>query len=222
MTLDFLLSVLLGYFLGSIPSGYLLVRWKSKRDIRLAGSGNVGALNSFLVTRSRLVGIAVLLFDVLKGMAAVIAPGLLSHGGLTEGAMAGVAAVFGHNFPVWLKFKGGRGLSTAAGVALLLAWPIVPLWVGLWALGFLLTRNVNVGNAIATLLMIIGAVIVPSRVLEHAVVGNVVPDGIRLVLVWAFGIILIKHIAPVREFVQKRRRATGFQRTEAEAEKENS
>lgn len=217
MTLEILLSALLGYLLGSMPSAYLLVQWKSKSDIRQAGSGNVGALNSYLVTRSRWVGVAVLLLDMLKGMAAVAVPGLLLNGGLAEGAVAGVASVVGHNFSVWLKFKGGRGLATAAGVALLLAWPIVPAWGLFWALGYLLTRNVNAGNAIATLLLIIGAVVVPSWMFERIVAGTMAPDGVRILMVWAFGIILIKHIAPVREFVQKRRHAAGPEQTEAEA-----
>jgi glycerol-3-phosphate acyltransferase PlsY len=222
MTLDFLLSILLGYLLGSIPSAYLMVRWKSRKDIRQTGSGNVGALNSYLVTSSRLVGGTVLLLDMLKGMAAATLPRLFFDAGLVGGAAAGVASIIGHNFPVWLKFKGGRGLSTAAGVALVLAWPIVPVWCLLWALGFLLTRNVNVANALATVLLILGALVIPSGLLEGIVAGAPPPDGARLFFVLAFGVILMKHIAPVRAYVREGRGGAGYAKAEAEAEKENS
>lgn len=217
MTLNLLLSALLGYLLGSLPSAYLLVRWKSAKDIRQSGSGNVGALNSYVVTRSHLVGVAVLLLDLLKGFVAASAPGWLFAGGPTEGAVAGLAAVVGHNFSVWLKFKGGRGLSTAAGVALALAWPVVPAWIVLWAIGFALTRDVNVGNALATLLLIVTALALPSSFLEHMVGRGSEAVGIRLFSVLILGVILSKHIAPVREFVQKRRRNIPPERTGAEA-----
>lgn len=220
MTLNFLLSALLGYFVGSIPSAFLLVRWKSRIDIRDAGSGNVGALNSYLVTRSRMVGAAVFLLDLLKGMAAVSVPGLLLSGGGVEAAIAGFASVLGHNFSVWLNFKGGRGLATAAGVALILAWPLVPVWGLLWFAGYLLTRNVNVSNALATLLVIIIALFVPSWALERIVAGSIAADGIRLFIVLTFGVILLKHIVPVREFFRKRRELARVERPEPE--KENS
>jgi acyl phosphate:glycerol-3-phosphate acyltransferase len=218
MTLSFLLSALLGYLLGSIPSAFLMVRWKSRKDIREAGSGNVGALNSYLVTRSRFVGGAVLLLDLLKGMAAVAIAGVLFSGGVADAAVAGGASVVGHNFPVWLGFKGGRGLATAAGVALLLAWPLVPAWVLLWFVGYVLTRNVNVGNAIATLLLIVAALLVPSWVLERIVAGTMVAGGVRLFIVLTFGVILLKHITPVREFVHRRGEPRNLERPDAEKE----
>jgi acyl phosphate:glycerol-3-phosphate acyltransferase len=221
MSFDFLLAALLGYLLGSFPSGFLLVRWKSRKDIRQAGSGNVGALNSYLVTQSPLVGAAVLGLDLLKGMLAAVGPGLLFGGGLQEAAVAGLAAVVGHNFSLWLRFKGGRGLATAAGVALVLAWPIVPIWMFLWALGFLVVRDVNVGNAIATLLLIIAAMVLPSWMFERLVGDGVAGDAVRLFIVLIFGVILVKQIAPVREFVRRHREGAGPERTVAEAQKEN-
>ena len=123
MTLDLISSILLGYLLGSIPCAYLMVQWKSKKDIRQTGSGNVGALNSYLVTRSGLVGGAVPLLDMLKGMAAVALPWLFFDAGLAGGAAAGVASIIGHNFPIWLKFKGGKGVATFLGCLFGLYWP---------------------------------------------------------------------------------------------------
>ncbi len=217
---DILLSAVLGYLLGSLPSAFLLVQWKARKDIREAGSGNVGALNSYLVTRSRAVGAAVLVLDLLKGVAAVALAQSLFDRAFPQSAVAGIAAVLGHNFSVWLKFKGGRGLSTAAGVALMLAWPIIPVWALLWGIGFYLTRNVNVGNALATLLLIVGGLTLPASILEKAAAGPT-PE-IRAFIVAMFLIVLIKHFNPVREFARKRRRLKGSERTEAETEKETS
>jgi acyl phosphate:glycerol-3-phosphate acyltransferase len=222
MTRNFLVAFLLGYVLGSFPSAYLFVRWKSRKDIREIGSGNVGALNSYLVTRSRLVGAAVFFLDLIKGFAAAAAPLLLFKGGPAEGAVAGLAAILGHNFSVWLKFRGGRGLATAAGVALVLAWPVIPAWILFWGAGFLFTRNVNVGNAIATLLLIVAAMVLPASILEHLVHGMMASDEARLFIVLIFGVILIKHIAPVREFVLKKREAKRIEQTIVQQEKEDS
>jgi glycerol-3-phosphate acyltransferase PlsY len=222
MTLSFFLAAALGYILGSIPGAYLMVRWKSRKDIRQAGSGNVGALNSYLVTHSRLVGVVVLSLDLLKGFAAVVAARFLFGGDFAECAAAGVASVVGHNFSVWLNFKGGRGLATAAGVVLALAWPILPAWLLFWGIGYLLTRNVNVGNAIATALLIMGALSVPSSILERAVTGATPTGGVRLFVLLIFFVILVKHIAPVREFVRKRRGERGFEQAKTEAQKAKS
>jgi len=205
MTLDLLLAALLGYFLGSVPSAYLMVRLKSREDIRKTGSGNVGALNSYLVTRSRLIGIAVLCFDLLKGILAVVAAKLLFDGDFIPAAISGTASVIGHNFPVWLNFKGGRGLATAAGAMLLLAWPAVPTWILLWGVGYILTRDVNVGNAMATLLLIIAALALPPSVIERVVPQAGATGDARLFMAMVFVFILLKHIDPVREFVQSKR-----------------
>jgi glycerol-3-phosphate acyltransferase PlsY len=222
MTLDFLLAAALGYLLGSIPSAYILVRWKSRMDIRQTGSGNVGALNSYLVTRSRLVGVAVLALDLLKGIASVLVARCLFNGSVIDTAVAGVAAVFGHNFSIWLSFKGGRGLATASGVAIVLAWPVVPVWMLLWGISFLLTRNVNVGNAFATVALILGVLAVPSWLLERIAPAGGATGSLRVLVAVMFLIILIKHVEPVRDFMRARRIGAKDQTTEIEGDKPKS
>jgi acyl phosphate:glycerol-3-phosphate acyltransferase len=142
-------AVCAGYLLGSLPAAFLLVRWQSRVDLRTAGSGNVGALNSFEVTRSRLVGVSVLVIDLVKGVAAVLAGRWIGGDASLPAMAAALAAVAGHNFPVWLRFRGGRGLATAAGAALLLMWGLVPLWCVLWAIAFSAIRSVNPASAVA-------------------------------------------------------------------------
>lgn len=199
---------LVGYLLGSIPAAYLIVRWKSSVDIRNTGSGNVGTLNSFQVTKSRAVGIAVLLADLAKGLAAVLAGKAIVPGDPFAGAaVAGIASVLGHNFPVWLGFRGGRGLATAAGVVTLLQWLILPVWAVGWTAGFLPVRKVNIGNIAGSLLVLLLAVLLPGDMLGRFVPQGVTPDGFRVFCVILLGVILVKHIEPLREYLKERRAA---------------
>jgi len=196
---------LLGYLIGSIPTAYLLVKWKSRVDIRQSGSGNVGTLNSLQVSKSRLIGVSVLALDLLKGIVAVLLAKSISGEEFSAVATAGVAAVVGHNFPVWLSFKGGRGLATAAGVVFLVAWPIVAIWGLCWALGFRATKDVNVGNAVACLMTMILVLAAPSFV------AGIVPDDTPMpafsyFMTVLFGVILVKHVQPFREFVLSQKR----------------
>jgi glycerol-3-phosphate acyltransferase PlsY len=116
-----LLAAVLGYLLGSIPFGLVLTRMAGLGDIRAIGSGNIGATNVLRTGRKGLAA-ATLVLDGGKGaFAAFAAMGAL---GTDAGLIAGFAAVLGHNFPVWLKFKGGKGVATTLGVLLITAWPV--------------------------------------------------------------------------------------------------
>lgn len=140
MDFHFLLGILLSYLSGSIPTAYLVGRGTRRIDIRQHGSGNVGATNVFRVV-GRKWGIAVLIFDMLKGVAAVdgIAPRFIHPSlGLFATALAcGIAAILGHTWTPWLGFRGGKGVATSAGVFLALApWAglaSLPLWGILFA-----------------------------------------------------------------------------------------
>ncbi len=119
--LPILLAVVLGYLLGSIPFGLVLTRLAGLGDIRAIGSGNIGATNVLRTGRKGLA-LATLLLDGGKGaIAAAIA---LVLAGSDIALIAGCAAVVGHNFPVWLRFKGGKGVATTLGVILVTAWPV--------------------------------------------------------------------------------------------------
>jgi glycerol-3-phosphate acyltransferase PlsY len=132
--MDWLVAALAGYALGSIPFGLLLARAAGKGDIRQVGSGNIGATN-VLRTGSKGLAAAVLLLDLAKGFLAVWMAARFIPG--AEGVVA-LATVLGHCFPVWLAFKGGKGVATTAGVCFALAWPIglayAVLWLGMLAL----------------------------------------------------------------------------------------
>ncbi|MBV9777860.1 MAG: glycerol-3-phosphate 1-O-acyltransferase PlsY [Acetobacteraceae bacterium] len=119
----------LGYALGSVPFGLLLTRAAGLGDIRGIGSGNIGATNVLRTGRKGLAG-ATLLLDGGKGAAAVLLAAWL--GGPQAGLWAGGGAVLGHLFPVWLGFRGGKGVATGLGVLLAIAWPVGALWCAAW------------------------------------------------------------------------------------------
>ena len=116
------IAIGLGYLLGSIPFGLLLTRIGGYGDIREIGSGNIGATN-VLRTGNKPLALATLLLDSGKGGIAVYLAGYIGDAAVLPVA-AGVAAVFGHNFPVWLRFKGGKGVATTLGTLLIMAWPV--------------------------------------------------------------------------------------------------
>ena len=204
--LVFLLVGVVGYLIGSIPTAFLFVRWKSQLDIREVGSGNVGTLNSYQVTKSKLVGVAVLAADFLKGVLAVHVTSLIAPGtGFAATGLGGVAAVIGHNYPIWLGGRGGRGLATAAGVLTPLQWLIVPFWGIWWAIGFWITRRVNMGNVIGCLVTLLVVLFLPEESLAPLLPAGAGEVGFRLFGTALILVILIKHIGPVKEYLNDQR-----------------
>lgn len=143
----------LSYLLGSIPFGYLLVRVFRGEDVRQSGSGNIGATN--VARKSPILGVLTLLLDALKGSAAVglawhlsprIAGGLLPYQTM---AMAALLAVLGHMFPVWLKFRGGKGVATGLGCFIVIAPKAVLVAAGIFVVVVAVSRYVSLGSIIA-------------------------------------------------------------------------
>lgn len=132
--MNWIAALVLGYALGSIPFGLILTRLFQAGDLRAIGSGNIGATNVLRTGRKGLAA-ATLLLDLGKGLVAVLAAHALLPG---AESLAAAGAILGHCFPVWLKFKGGKGVATLMGVALGLAWPIglayAVTWLGLLAI----------------------------------------------------------------------------------------
>ncbi len=128
---DALLPVafVLGYLLGSIPFGLVLTRFAGTQDLRSIGSGNIGATNVLRTGRKGLAA-ATLIGDMLKGTIAVIVAGY--YGGPDAAMLAALGAFLGHLFPVWLKFKGGKGVATYIGVLLGLLWPAALVFCVVW------------------------------------------------------------------------------------------
>jgi acyl phosphate:glycerol-3-phosphate acyltransferase len=140
-----------GYLLGSIPFAYLLARRHRGIDLRLAGSGNVGAAN-LLRTTTKKIGVSAMALDVGKGIASVLVARQIDPGA-TGPAVAGIAAVLGHIYPVWLGFRGGKGVATTCGVFSILA----PQATAIATLVFLVlvwwTRYISLGSVAGSVML---------------------------------------------------------------------
>jgi glycerol-3-phosphate acyltransferase PlsY len=136
--LDPTAAIVIGYLLGSIPFGVLLTRWAGAGDLRQIGSGNIGATNVLRTGRKGLAA-ATLLLDLAKGAAAVLLTEKLFPG---TGALGGLGAFLGHCYPVWLKFRGGKGVATLMGIVVALHWPSGLVYAGVW-LGLLALLRIS-------------------------------------------------------------------------------
>jgi acyl phosphate:glycerol-3-phosphate acyltransferase len=153
----YLIVVSGSYLLGSIPFGFLLVWLVRKEDIRTTGSGNIGATN-VLRSGAKKLGVLTFVLDGAKGYAAVMVaewlarskdPTTLRHFAI----MAGLCVILGHMFPVWLHFKGGKGVATAFGVFVAFCWPAALSALGLWLAVVTLTRYVSLASILAAVVL---------------------------------------------------------------------
>jgi len=182
-----------GYLVGSIPFGYLLVRVQSGRDIRYMGSGNIGATN-VARTSGWSVGAATLILDAAKGYFAVWLAGHFSGGNIRLMVYAGLAAILGHVFPVWLKFEGGKGVATALGVFLAICWQAVAVAVAVFLLVALFWRFVSLASisAAAALPLLVYLLYAP----RHAP-----PTAVSTCTLLAAVIVIIKHRANIERLM---------------------
>jgi acyl phosphate:glycerol-3-phosphate acyltransferase len=193
MSASSLWIVAFSYLLGSIPVGYLLVRFFKKEDIRTVGSGNIGATN-VLRSGGKGLGAATFVLDVAKGALAV-ALGAWLASSLMPGwpvrnveALAALCAVLGHMFPVWLRFKGGKGVATGFGVFLVIApWAALAA-IGLFAVVFAISRYVSLAS-------ILGAASFP--VFAWFFVHGDKPMFFVAVQTIVSGLVIVKHYANI-------------------------
>jgi acyl phosphate:glycerol-3-phosphate acyltransferase len=141
------IAFIIGYLFGSIPFGLVLTRLAGTPDLRSIGSGNIGATNVLRTGRKGLAA-ATLLLDALKGMVAVIIAG--SVGGPNAAMLAALGAFLGHLFPVWLKFRGGKGVAVYIGVLLGLFWPAAVVFCVIWLATALVTRYSSLSALVAS------------------------------------------------------------------------
>jgi acyl phosphate:glycerol-3-phosphate acyltransferase len=179
------LLVLTGYLLGSIPFGYLLVRLRGRGDVRNVGSGNIGATN---VARAAgwSVGAATLILDAAKGFLAVWLAGHFSDGNIRFMMYAGLAAILGHIFPVWLKFSGCKGVATALGVFLAICWPAVAAAVAVFAIVVIFWRYISLGSVSA-------AAALPLLVYVLYAPGHAPPLAVSTGTLLAAVLVIVKH-----------------------------
>jgi glycerol-3-phosphate acyltransferase PlsY len=184
--LPFVIGFVVAYLIGSIPFGLILTRLAGAGDVRQIGSGNIGATNVLRTGRTGLA-LATLALDVLKGALPVWLA--YRYLGPDMAVVAGLGAVLGHCFPIWLKFKGGKGVATAAGVVAALTPVVAAIAVGVFLLVVLATRYVSLGSIVGTI----------AAAPAAYVLGQVQAAELYLLLAL---IIVLKHAGNIRRLAQ--------------------
>lgn len=187
------LAVIVGYFLGSVPTAFLIVRRQSGVDIRSAGSGNVGGYNAATVTGSTGTGVIVGLLDGLKGLVTALGAWAVAPGDPLIQYAAVTGAIIGHNYPVWLRFKGGRGLATAAGALFGIGVLYTAAWTLSWVALYKWTKDILRSNVGATVIALILTWAVPASALEFLLVRPQPAASYALFTTVLSVIILVSH-----------------------------
>jgi len=201
--MEYLISSIIGYALGSIPSAYILLKRIKGIDVTKKGSGNVGAMNSFEVSNSKLIGYFVFLLDFLKGIGSVLVPTLIFSNDFIYPALSLLFAVFSHCYNPWLKFKGGRGLSTAAGGAAVLFPFLLAVWAILWVIFYLMRKDIifaNISSTVFSLLVVFGT----SEIAVKYAYPK--PDSVSALILASCAILIlifIRHIEPLKELISE-------------------
>ena len=202
--MNYAIIAAISYLLGSIPFGYILVRVFLKQDIRTTGSGNIGATNVGR-TGHKGLAIATLLLDAGKGALAVVVTGILfayamvhdAPWGIALCAFAALCAIAGHMFPVWLKFKGGKGVATAVGAFGLLAPRAVVVALAVFLLTLAVTRYVSLSSCLASVAFPVAAYFLPP----HLGPGERPDPQFYVFIIAAGALIILKHHANIRRLI---------------------
>ncbi len=199
--MDYLLSSIIGYLLGSFPTAYVILKKIKGIDITIQGSGNVGAMNSYEVTNSKKFGLFVFIIDLLKGVLSVLIVLLIIKSSFTLAALSLLFAVFSHCFNPWINFKGGRGLATATG-GILILFPILVLsWIIIWVFIYIVKKDILIGNILATVLSLVFVFIANQEIIEFAYPKPVLVNELLLFTSAGLLIIFIKHIEPLKDIL---------------------
>jgi len=182
-------AIVIGYLLGSIPFGFILVRSFRGVDIRNVGSGNIGATN--VARSSPLLGILTLALDALKGFAAVALTLFLFPGRPVLAAAVALFAIVGHMFPVWLHFRGGKGVATGLGSFVVLAPKAVLFALAIFAVVVLVFRYVSLGSIIAVILFPLLVILIDRQLCNPAIAWIAV----------ASVLIVFRHHANIRRLI---------------------
>jgi len=193
---DQILAAIIGYLLGSIPFGLVLSRVAGYGDIREIGSGNIGATN-VLRTGSKGLAALTLLLDLAKGCAAVA---IAWRWGERAALVAGLCVVLGHMFPIWLGFHGGKGVATALGMLIALAWPVAAIAVVIWVIVAFVFRYSSLAALVAAAVSAVIAPFVADR-----------STGIVIALVAL--LVILRHQANIRRLIAGREHRISFRKS---------
>lgn len=207
MTLILLFMAALGYIIGCIPTAWIALRMSTGQNVVDEGTGNVGAMNVYEVSGKRTLGIAVFIGDALKGMAAVLVARALHGDWFAATAFCVVGCLLGHNYNVFLRGRGGRGLATATGAFAILNPAVVVVWCVMYLTGYYaIRRNVHVGAVAGTIGVAVLFASTPDSALRYSTLQPLLQPGQMRILLLACSIVIFaRHIEPMQALFRQLR-----------------
>ncbi len=202
--MNYLFSGIIGYLLGSFPTAYLILKKSKGIDITSEGTGNVGAMNSFEVTNSKLIGLLVLIIDALKGLLSVYLTLLFFPIDFVFPALALLFAVLSHCYNPWLNFKGGRGLATAAGGGILLFPFMLVTWIILWIIIYIARKDILLANVWANVMTLVLIFLSSNVAFKYSFPKADSESSLILFSSALLVLIFIKHIEPMKELIKNK------------------
>jgi len=207
---NYSLICVLSYLIGSIPFSYFLTRKISDLDITKSGSGNAGAMNSYEVTGSKKTGILVLILDFLKGFIPAIVLTYILELSFEFSLLPFMLIIAGHNFSIFLKFKGGRGLATSAGISMVVNFWLVIFWIAVFFVIYSIKKNIHLGNIFATILLPFFVTFSGDLIIRYNFNNAIgIFSDFNLLLTYTAMMslqILIKHLNPLIEIIKEHKK----------------
>lgn len=205
MMIVLLFMLAMGYAIGLVNASWIIHRAIRSSDLGKHGSGNLGARNLYDVTGNAGLAVLAALFDIAKGAGAVLLAASIHPAWYAAMACAGVGVVLGHNYNVLLKWKGGRGLATAAGALFVISPPFVITWLVMYGIGYgIVRKNIHVASMVATIATAVLALSVPAPVITTVTfLPTLVDSQVRWTIVALAFPIFLRFIEPVREFIMR-------------------
>ena len=195
--IEYILLFIGAYLIGSFPSAWLLLKIKSNKDIREAGSGNVGTLNAMRVSKSKLIGALVLILDFSKGALPAWYLNILSPNDGFAVILLVNALLLGHVYPVWIKFRGGRGLAVIAGAVAVIEPALLLIWLGVWIAIYIFTKKHIVASMAATFALPLFVFFTYKFYFDSYILVMILPTAM---------LIFQKHLERIPDLVEEKRK----------------
>lgn len=202
---EYLLLILASYLIGSIPFAFIIVKLFARKNVLSEGSGNVGAMNSYEITRKKWIGILVFLFDFFKGFVVVLLTKHFFRENEFTLLLSSFFVVFGHNYSIYLRFRGGKGLATTSGVLFLIQPIMLFVWFVIWLLFYnFVKKDMDFANPFATILTPFCSIAIPENFANQAAF---IPLNSKLLLFVNLAVIALiissKYFSVIMKFLKK-------------------
>ena len=202
LTLTYLLIFAMAYLLGSISFSYIFIKKFHNKDLRNEGSGNLGMLNSYEASKDKVLTFAILMLDMTKAIYCIALVNLLFYESYLIGTIiAGIGIILGHNWNIFLRFRGGRGLAPAAGISMVVNFYPLIIWLASWTISKAFTKNIHISNCISSILTIAILWISPSDLIfSFDSWENITPNALRILFTAINILIILSHYKVLIEY----------------------